>query len=862
MIVVKIDNEKPSKVRLQFAGDERRATSDEFSAGSALILTVVLTTLLAIIGVVFLLVARIDKTAATAASENRELNFAIDSVLAEISQQLVLDVPGVPGREYHDYPGPADSWLASLEPYKSGNNYYWQQVSNISGMGGVWKDLQTEIITDYQPNITAGVKADADGDGVADSIWVKVGDITSTKGKPIYAAIRIIDNGAMLNANTSYKFIPNADGSSQLQINLMALAGRPPLPSWPVGTPYTPAEENLLLSERDGYGIGAGLNDYESFVIWSYGELAKPYTPFDISDELELRYRFLLNHTGIDTRLEGWGGEFRDPALRTPVDSGGQELYKWFKRAHFDPNILDPRLDPRDPNYYAYRHIATTCNMDRIINPDGAKMVNINRIYDQNDLNELFEAIRLGFLQAGKVDNPMAAQIAVNLKDYRDPDSDVTTYGGYYGFETPCIYISELDYNYVEVTTGDPPVTYTYRSYAIEFYKPYFEDGDPNGWLLRVDGRDIPIIWSGTRRFHVMRFEDPNARLPVTFSDPNEPIGQNPFGYDPLSYARKPQDDVNGIRFDANSTIELRRPVLGGYITVDSRQAPDWLVSGQGVNSFQRDITQHKCIRSLWDSATKSTTLGSANTYQQNDSIFIQAHPANKPFTNIGEIGMVFRENVYGRTWQPADTENAVRLNLADPIYQQIFNYLTVFDPNSYPWNDPNETRVKGRININTAPWFVIAQLPWVTNLSLPVADPNRYRLAQAIIAYRDGVANGFRSIGQLMNVNVPPGGDPNSSIFYYALDGRDQKGFPDLTTDPRTGVDGAADDFEEGDLIFSRISNLVTVRSDVFTAYILVRIGPDGPQKRVLAILDRSRVTPLTGKVKIIALQPVPDPR
>jgi hypothetical protein len=448
---------------------------------------------------------------------------------------------------------------------------------------------------------------------------------------------------------------------------------------------------------------------------------------------------------------------------------------------------------------------------------------------------------------------PQAAQIAVNIKDYRDPDSDVTTYGGYYGFERPCIYISELDYNFV--IAGNPPTPHT--SYAIELYKPYFEDGDPNGWLLRVDGRNIPIIWSGTRRFHVMRFEDPNARLPVIFSDPNEPIGPNPFGYDPLSYARKPQDDVNGIAFNANSTIELRRPVFGDYITVDSKQAPQWLVSGQGVNSFQRDITPHKCIRSLWDSAAKSSTLGSANTYQQNDSIFIQAHPANKPFTNIGEIGMVFRENVYGRTWQPADTESAVRLNLADPVFQQIFNYLTVFDPNYYPWNDPNETRVKGRININTAPWFVIAQLPWVTNLSLPVADPNRYRLAQAIVAYRDGVANGFRSIGQLMNVTVPPGGDPNSSIFYYALDGRDQPTFPDLTA-----PDGARDDFEEGDLIFSRISNLVTVRSDVFTAYILVRIGPDGPQKRVIAILDRSRVTPLTGKVKIIALQPVPDPR
>jgi hypothetical protein len=97
-----------------------------------------------------------------------------------------------------------------------------------------------------------------------------------------------------------------------------------------------------------------------------------------------------------------------------------------------------------------------------------------------------------------------------------------------------------------------------------------------------------------------------------------------------------------------------------------------------------------------------------------------------------------------------------------------------------------------------------------------------------------------------------------------------DQAGFPDLTT-PLTGrVDGAAHDFEERDLILARVSNLVSVRSDVFTAYILVRIGVDGPQKRVIAILDRSDVYPVpgvpgggaSGRVKVRAVHPVPDPR
>ena len=91
----------------------------------------------------------------------------------------------------------------------------------------------------------------------------------------------------------------------------------------------------------------------------------------------------------------------------------------------------------------------------------------------------------------------------------------------------------------------------------------------------------------------------------------------------------------------------------------------------------------------------------------------------------------------------------------------------------------------------------------------------------------------------------------------YYATDPADLITFPDLTPS-----DGVGQDFEERDVIFSRISNLVTVRSDVFTAYILVRIGTNGPQKRVLAILDRSKVNSNTDKVRVVALQPVSDPR
>ena len=340
-------------------------------------------------------------------------------------------------------------------------------------------------------------------------------------------------------------------------------------------------------------------------------------------------------------------------------------------------------------------------------------------------------------------------------------------------------------------------------------------------------------------------------------------------------------------------------------MVVDSVQVPDWLVDETGpprttrVHSLQRDLHKNRWIKRLWSGPT-SSTLGHYNNYSDPDAIGLQTRIQNGPLRNIGEIGQIFNKDVYRWPWSGGETDIHVKTNLADPLVQQLFKYMTVFDPSMDGINNDGdlnpvdgsalvdekfsllsptltpEFEISGRININTAPWQVIAQLPWVSE-----------RLAQAIVAYRDKTAimsspdytggrsaaigravrefSGFENIGELNNVIA---GGQQYRIDRY-VDGRDQWGYPDLTTGSRIRYDGSADDFEERDLIFSRISNLVTVRSDIFTAYILVRLGTDGPQKRVIAILDRSDVYPdssgsggTIGNVKVLALHPVPDPR
>ena len=130
-----------------------------------------------------------------------------------------------------------NAWLANTEPYQSGGNYYWRQISNVAGLPAAGtRNVRIRLVEEREPIKDpngAETNADADGDGVGDARWFPVPGVMSSKGRPIYAAVRILDNGGMLNVNTGYKFDPGdantarVDGRSQLQVNILALASAP-----------------------------------------------------------------------------------------------------------------------------------------------------------------------------------------------------------------------------------------------------------------------------------------------------------------------------------------------------------------------------------------------------------------------------------------------------------------------------------------------------------------------------------------------------------------------------------------------------------------------------------------------------------
>jgi hypothetical protein len=246
-------------------------------------------------------------------------------------------------------------------------------------------------------------------------------------------------------------------------------------------------------------------------------------------------------------------------------------------------------------------------------------------------------------------------------------------------------------------------------------------------------------------------------------------------------------------------------------------------------------------------------------------------------------------------------------------------NYPTVATEEAAP--------VHGRININTANWRILATLPFVDGVSFTPNPGNNAALvteqiAQSIVYYRDiddgtygatGVLHPhgpFQSIAELNEVpliapsavpvlplNIPPppyasyveanAPLPVGTLLRTVLGSYQAAGslFPvsgvhasnsngelapynsaSPTSPPTAGPSNVYGDFENQNLALNRISNMITTRSDSFTAYVLVQgwrhAGTDHPelvvQRRGAFIIDRSTITPANNTSSSVTNVPV----
>ena len=179
--------------------------------------------------------------------------------------------------------------------------------------------------------------------------------------------------------------------------------------------------------------------------------------------------------------------------------------------------------------------------------------------------------------------------------------------------------------------------------------------------------------------------------------------------------------------------------------------------------------------------------VGEVKPEQAETSFYVK----NKPFASIGEIGYIHT----GKQWKT--------VNLGNGGEWRVLDRITV----SWPVEKP----VRGRININTASKKVLESLPYIDS-----------KLAEQIIDYCDGKDGPFDEIGEIAEVR-----------------GMQKLGFNGLDDDE----DGYVDEDDEREAILRKISNLITVRSNCFTAVSagrVIRGGKVVAERKIKAVIDR----------------------
>ncbi|GAI77211.1 unnamed protein product, partial [marine sediment metagenome] len=264
-------------------------------------------------------------------------------------------------------------------------------------------------------------------------------------------------------------------------------------------------------------------------------------------------------------------------------------------------------LNPFDPNdSYNFRHLLTTYNIDRIIDPNGRKMINVNEKIPVGILyNTLLRSIDPAII------NPnirrQYAQLAANMVDFADDDTIVTVFEPndplnpksiYYGFEAQP-FITEIG---MKSKPGE-------ISCAVELYNPFdkainlsdfeieliYEDSNSTDTVLTVsfgsgdiiDVNSYFVVANRLSEFDIYtprRRQDRRLRF---FGDWQPPGGRKPpvvGGPDrkPPTLTTRPVGD--GIVF-------LKRRVgAGEWIYVDRQVVdPNWVPRGD-ERYFGRDV--------------------------------------------------------------------------------------------------------------------------------------------------------------------------------------------------------------------------------------------------------------------------------
>jgi len=430
------------------------------------------------------------------------------------------------------------------------------------------------------------------------------------------------------------------------------------------------------------------------------------------------------------------------------------------------------------------KNFITAYSYDKNIDSKGDLRVNLNTA----SIEEIKSAVRKSGINEPDIYN----QIAVNIIDYRDRDELPTIYldpdvgeegKTYYGIEeTP--YINEVE---ASPMIKESPIKIGIASFMIdsgeyiELFNPYSHDIPIGGWTITGSGKGIyfgitqPVFVPIT----------PGAVIPAngyyTIGDiiativaiipkppfillipwPIVPPASGCDQYFPLELPDfganlKLTDNLGHIIEIANYGVDIWTPL--------SKERND-----PRVRSFYLGLQTPGKQNAIFSA---SLLFGKeVNLLNWQSSFMVK----NYPLATVGEMGYVHK----GKQWQ---TINFWKGNGDIAICDQ------------FSTAEPMEEPMRGRININTASCRVLMGLPGIEK-----------ELAEKIIAARP-----FKTIGEVLG-NYSAGDEEPEKILNRAMIAQG-KNFSD------SDDDGFIDEDDEKEETFRKISNLITVRSNLFS--------------------------------------------
>ncbi len=504
--------------------------------------------------------------------------------------------------------------------------------------------------------------------------------------------------------------------------------------------------------------------------------------------------RFLLAADGIDNDADGI------------IDQPGEGVNEPDEFADVKPRGDDrPFLSPEDLKevagvgsevYEKAKNLITVFSYDKNLDFGGEPRLNLNRA----SINEIKEGLR----RCGFNNEAQLCQLAANIVDYRDSDSLPTRVtdsdkNTYYGLErTPYFNEIEAAPDLEERWTGSVFTFWWSKGEFLELFNPYPQAIAVGCWKIDI-GNLFSVALKKDARIPGCGYYTIGDRLSfwvsIDFSTWPPKVVIIPF--------LKAQPDG----CDQYEEF-LGLPILGSRLVL-SDEKENTIESTNYGPDFYGKVTKQKNDPRM--SGFFDWFPGPASPGKQNalflPEIGLEVNRTNwpghflvknRPFSQVGELGNIHQM----REWR---TVNLWRESAPDLKTQDIF---TVSEPVDLP--------VPGRININTAALPVLTALPFLGT-----------REGEQIIAGRP-----YSEIGAAA---------PQLNLLWgYNLKDDDNDGF--------------TDEDDERELVYRRISNLVTVRSNVFRVTVTGQNVEDFngngkieekevlAEKKITAVYDRGR--------------------